>query len=159
MPFDIRVRLGDTRYSSAMREISYFIFKRGLMDILLVGGKFTWSNNYCSSRIDRFLFSPNWEEQFPHVVERTLPRLLSDHFPLMLECGASSRSGGYFKFENMWQKSKGFMDQVKLWWRSYQFEDCPSYVLACKLNALKVALRKWNEDIFGDVGKRKKVLL
>jgi hypothetical protein len=32
-------------------------------------------------------------------------------------------------------------------------------VLACKLKALKVDLKKWNEDIFGNVGKRKKDLM
>jgi hypothetical protein len=56
-------------------------------------------------------------------------------------------------------KSEGFVGQVKLWWQSYQFEGCPSYVLACKLKALKSDLRKWNEEIFGEVGKRKKALL
>jgi hypothetical protein len=59
----------------------------------------------------------------------------------------------------MWLKSEGFLDQVKLWWQSYKFHGCPSYVLACKLKALKVDLRKWNEEVFGHVGQRKKVLL
>jgi hypothetical protein len=116
------------------------------MDIPLVGGKFTWSNNNkCWSRIDRFLFSSDWEKQFPHVVQMRLPRVLSDHYPLLLDCGVSNRSGRYFKFENMWLKSVGFVDQVKSWWLNYQFEGCPSYVLACKLKALKCDLRKSNE--------------
>jgi hypothetical protein len=29
------------------------------------------------------------------------PRILSDHFPLMLDCGVSDRGSSYFKFENM----------------------------------------------------------
>jgi hypothetical protein len=41
------------------------------------------------------------------------------------------------------------VDQMKLWWKYYQFHGCPSYVLACKLKALKVDLQKWNEEIFG----------
>jgi exonuclease III len=40
-------RLGDTQYSSAMREFFDFIFEQGFMDIPLVGVKLTWSNNYC----------------------------------------------------------------------------------------------------------------
>jgi hypothetical protein len=87
-----------------------------------VGGKFTWSNNrddHCWSRIDKFLFTPDWEELFPYVVQRRLPRLLSDHFPLLLDCGVSTRSGEYFKFENTWLKSEGSMDLVKLWWQNY----------------------------------------
>jgi hypothetical protein len=57
MLFDIRVRLGDTRRSPAM--MSDFIFEWGLMDIPLVGGKFTWSSNHenqCWSRIVGFFF-------------------------------------------------------------------------------------------------------
>jgi hypothetical protein len=77
----------------------------------------------------------------------------------LLDCGVTNRSGGYFKFENMWLKSEGFVDQVKLWWQSYHFHGCPSFVLACKLKALKVDLRKWNEEVFGYVGLQKKALL
>jgi hypothetical protein len=51
------------------------------------------------------------------------------------------------------------VDQVKLWWQSYHFHGCPSFVLACKLKALKVDLRKWNEEVFGYVGLQKKALL
>jgi hypothetical protein len=45
---------------------SFFV----LMDISLVDGNFTWSNNPDSqswSRIDRFLLSLEWEEQFLDV--------------------------------------------------------------------------------------------
>jgi len=63
---------GDNQYSGDNKGLwTDFIFEQGLMDSPLVGGKFTWSNNkdvQCWSRIDRFLFSPAWEEQFPNVV-------------------------------------------------------------------------------------------
>jgi hypothetical protein len=39
------------------------------------------------SRIDRFLLCLEWEEYFSVVSQRRLPRLLSDHFPLILDCG------------------------------------------------------------------------
>jgi hypothetical protein len=71
-------RSGDNRYSSSMGEFSDFIIEQRLMDSPLVGSKFTWSNNQdvqCWSRIDRFLFSPAWEEQFPNAIQRRLPRL------------------------------------------------------------------------------------
>jgi hypothetical protein len=69
------------------------------MDIPLVGGQFMWSNNHeneCWSRINRFLLSCDWEEKFPDVVQRRLPRLLSDHFLLLFDCGVSSRRSRYF---------------------------------------------------------------
>ena len=57
-------RVGVTRYSSPMGEFSSFISDQGLMDIPLMGGQYTWSNNHCWSRIDRFLFSPRWKRSF-----------------------------------------------------------------------------------------------
>jgi hypothetical protein len=33
-----------------------------------------------------------------------------------------------------------------------------SYILACKLKALKVDLRVWNEEVFGNVERKKKLL-
>jgi hypothetical protein len=74
-------------------------------------GNCTWSNNCDSqawSRIDRFLLSTNWEEHFFDVSRRHLPRILSYHFPLMFDCGMVSKGNRFFKFENMWRKSKGF---------------------------------------------------
>jgi hypothetical protein len=63
-----------------------------------------------------------WEEYFLDVSQRRLPRLLSDHFPLMLDCGVGSRGSRYFKFENMWLQSEGFVEQVKTWWGSYNYQ-------------------------------------
>jgi hypothetical protein len=58
----------------------------------------------------------------------------------------------------MWLKAEGFVERVKLWWDSYSFQGSPSYVLACKLKALKQDLKKWNEEVFGNVkGKKRKL--
>jgi hypothetical protein len=97
-------------------------------------------------RIDRFLLSLDWEEQFPNISKRRLPRNRSDHFPLLLDCGGSDRGNRYYKFENMWMKSEGFVEQVKTWWMSYRFQGSPSFVLARKLKALKSDLKKCNEE-------------
>jgi hypothetical protein len=69
------------------------------------------------------------------------------------------RGSRYFKFENMWLKSNGFIDQDKTWWMAYEFSRLPSYILANKLKALKTDLKKWNEEVFGDVGKKNNELL
>jgi hypothetical protein len=53
----------------------------------------------------------------------------------------------------MWLKSDGFVDLVQHWWESYDFHGRPSYVLTKKLKTLKVDLKKWNAEVFGDVVK------
>uniref|UniRef100_A0A2N9FE24 Reverse transcriptase domain-containing protein n=1 Tax=Fagus sylvatica TaxID=28930 RepID=A0A2N9FE24_FAGSY len=145
-----------------MNEFSEFIFSLGLMDIPLEGGKFTWSNNYESpamSRIDRFLYSGDWEDRYPTVVQKRPPKLLSDHFPILLESGKFLRGKRPFRFENMWLQAEGFGEMVRGWWESYQVDGTPSFILAKKLKALKLDLKKWNEKVFGNVGHKRNQLM
>jgi hypothetical protein len=133
------------------RSMSYFP---------LAGGTCTWSNNQENpswSRLDRFLVSPNWEVKFPGSIQKRLPRLCSDHFSILLDCGGIQWSSRPFKFENMWLKAEGFVDRVRLWWASYRFQGSPSFIFTQKLKALKADLKRWNEQEFGNVEFRKKM--
>jgi hypothetical protein len=129
------------------------------MDIPLVGGRYTWSNSQSPSRLDRFLFTSAIEDHFTLLAQRRLPRLCSDHFPVLLECGSFESGRRPFKFENMWLKSEGFLAKVKSWWESYTFQGSPSFVVASKLKALKGDLKIWNEEEFGTIDGRKASLL
>jgi hypothetical protein len=71
------------------------------------------------SRIDRFLFTVDWEEGFSMTSQKRMIRLTSDHFPIMLECGFFQRGRRPFRFENMWLKADGFLERVQNWWGSY----------------------------------------
>jgi hypothetical protein len=57
----------------------------------------------------------------------------------------------------MWLRSEGFVDRVKLWQSSNHFQVSPNYILGCKLKALKTNLRAWNEEVFGNIGKKKQL--
>jgi hypothetical protein len=98
------------------------------------------------SRIDRFLVSHDWEAWFPLVSQKRLSCPISDHFPILLDCGDVSRGKRPFKFENMWLKEEGFVGLVKQGWDSYSFQGLSSFVPACKLKALKQDLKKWNDS-------------
>jgi hypothetical protein len=84
-------------------------------------------------------------------------RLCSDHFPILLDCGGIQWGSRPFKFENMWLKAEGFVDRVRLWWASYHFQGSPSFIFTQKLKALKVDLKSWNDQEFGNVEFRKKM--
>ena len=47
------------------------------------------------------------------------------------------------------------MDKIHCWWSGYEFVGTPSFVLACKMKALKEDLKKWNRETFGDIYHRK----
>jgi hypothetical protein len=126
------------------------------MDLPLAGGESTWVNNTSWSRLDRFLVSPEWEFSYPGLMQKKLLRVCSDHVPILLDRSCLQTGKRSFKFENMWLKEEGFVEKVKNWWDSFHFFGSPSYVLAKKIRALKWEIKKWNLEVFGDVGVRHK---
>ena len=141
-------------FSYAMHDFSDFISEFGLMAIPLEGGLFTWSNNRevsVKSRIDCFLLTLEWVDHFGLVNQRRLPRLLSDHFPILLDCRRIVGGKSPFRFENMWLKEDCFVDRVRGWWVSYSFPGSPSHIMTSKLKALKIDLKQWNSNEFGNI--------
>ena len=103
-------RLGSNAFTTTMWEFSNFILEQGLIDLPLQGGTFTWANSRevaSKARLDRFLFSADWNNKFPTVSQRRMSRLCSDHFPIVLEGGSFQRGSMPFRFENMWLKDEG----------------------------------------------------
>ncbi|RVW36308.1 Transposon TX1 uncharacterized 149 kDa protein [Vitis vinifera] len=88
----------------------------GAKGLSFIGGPFTWRgglNNQSQSRHDQFLATDNWDSMVNGAVQGILPRLVSEHFPILLEGGGLKRGPSLFRFENMWLEEKGFKDQMK----------------------------------------------
>lgn len=89
--------------SRAMIEFSNFIEEVELFDPSLLGGVFTWTrsnNSHIAYRLDRFLFSSDWDENFRNIRQSVLPKPVSEHTPILLNCGDGENSKSYFKFQN-----------------------------------------------------------
>ena len=141
-----------------MRRFAQIIDDLRLVDLPLQGGSFTWSgglNNQSWARLDRFLATPSWLDQYSRVSQRRLPRPTSDHFPVLLEGGGLRRGSSPFKFENMWLKAEGFKDLIGGWWQGIVVRGSPSYRLAVKLKGLKQNLKIWNKEVFGSLERNK----
>jgi hypothetical protein len=72
--------MGSVGFSPGMYEFSDFISDNGLIDIPLSGGNYIWSNNretVSMSRIDRFLYTADWEEGFVTISQKRLVRFHS----------------------------------------------------------------------------------
>jgi hypothetical protein len=39
---------------------------------------------------------------------------------------------------------------MRQWWDPYLFQGTPSFILASKIKALKVDLKRWNEEALGN---------
>ncbi|BFG29848.1 hypothetical protein CerSpe_161220 [Prunus speciosa] len=91
------------RITRSMRVFNDFIRETNLCDPDLHNAAFTWSNmreNAILRRLDRFMFTPAWEELFPHTRQVALPRVTSDHCPILLDSNAKKWGPVPFKFEN-----------------------------------------------------------
>ena len=133
-------RLGCEAFSPTMFAFSDFIEANYLVDLPLERASSTWFRDLgsaCMSRIDRTLASVDWVDHFGNVSQRVLPRVVSDHCPLLVVAGNVKRGRGAFKFENMWLKEEGFVERVRHWWNGYRFSGFPSFILAHKLKLLK----------------------
>ncbi|PNT63569.1 hypothetical protein BRADI_4g17414v3 [Brachypodium distachyon] len=74
-------------HSHFIDDFNAIIHAFTLREIALSGGKFTWTNGQDPPtlvKLDRVLMSDNWEDIFPLVSVRKLPRSFSDHNVLLL---------------------------------------------------------------------------
>jgi hypothetical protein len=84
-----RLRISATNRSGEnieIREFGDFDSLMGLIDLPLLGRRFTWfkPNGNAASRLDRFLVSDGWWERWAVASQWALPRDVSDHCPIVL---------------------------------------------------------------------------
>lgn len=79
-------RVGCLRNDRGMRDFNDFINAMEAHDLPMAGRRFTWTNfqdNGAQSRLDRFLLSQGWLDNFK-VVQWGLHRPISDYCPILI---------------------------------------------------------------------------
>ncbi|XP_026429782.1 uncharacterized protein LOC113326232 [Papaver somniferum] len=112
------------RITRSMKKLNKFIVEHDLIDLPLKGARYTWSNgqtNPVMCRLDRFLISPSFEQQYPFVTQLAKARPTSDHIPILLDISDPSWGPSPFRFENMWFMENGFLKLLEDWWLSFCF--------------------------------------
>ncbi|XVF41627.1 hypothetical protein PTKIN_Ptkin01aG0294700 [Pterospermum kingtungense] len=138
-----------------MQRPTDFISGADLVDLPLLGGKFTWSNNrerptFC--RLDRFLISTGFISKFPDVCQKVLPKSLSNHNPLLLEENKTDWGAKPFKFFTHWMDKEGFPKMLKERWEGIQSKRGTDVGFGFKLRELKYAIKEWVKNGDGALG-------
>ena len=99
-----------------MGRFRRFLDDNDLLELPLLGRKFTWSNERRSPtlvRLDRAFCCDGWNDIFPDAVLQSLAAGVSDHCPLLLGLNVANKGKRRFHFESFWLKVPGLFDAVK----------------------------------------------
>lgn len=132
-----------------------------LVDFKPVRGAYTWTNNrtgeqHISARLDRFLASSAIMMDNRIVLSKILPKLTSDHKPILLCIKEEEDLGPLpFRFNPLWAKREGFLETVQTAWEK-EISGSPSYVWEQKIKNTKKALKEWiKKDANSPTSQRK----
>lgn len=88
-------------------DFGKFIEKCKLIDLPLIGKKFTWYGlEKKKSRFDRFVVEEEWLELCDDIQQQELKRTVSDHVSILLTKGFVDWGPKPFKFFNAWLRNK-----------------------------------------------------
>ncbi|CAN0872181.1 LINE-1 retrotransposable element ORF2 protein [Linum grandiflorum] len=122
-----------------------------MIDLPLSGGSFTWTNfqqQPSLSRLDRVTINSEWETHFPDCTVRVLPRVCSDHNPLMAMTSQEEGVKRPWKFESMWLEHEDFNTFLQEAWTEEIEGFGGLFLLAKRLKLVKTKLKEWNQNVF-----------
>ncbi|GLT58776.1 hypothetical protein SLA2020_316440 [Shorea laevis] len=131
-----------------------------LMDMGFNGPKFTWvnkrsENQLIRERLDRAWGNPSWRVKFPEASVYHLPRLSSDHCPILLSLNPTIPTVGDkpFRIEKFWLDHESFKDLVASEWAHSNLP-----ISECSIQ-FKSSVRVWSRANFDNIHKKKKEIL
>ena len=138
---------------------SNWIIDNGLLDMGYSGPKFTWTRRKHYStfqvvRLDITLFSLEWSIQFPNSQVTNLPKMHSDHSPILVRVQRENcfPRDPQFRFQVPWLTHLDFSTDVQKQWKD-------ETSLLENIKNLPSGLLKWNKDCFGNIHRKKRRLL
>lgn len=151
-------------YTQNRREsenFNKFIEAVELMDIPLLGKKFTWyrPNGLDMSRLDRFLVSNDWLLSWPDSVQEVLQREIFYHCPILLRLSRQEWGPRPFRVLNCWFHDPRFKAFVEASWSTIHVSGWGAFVLKEKLKALKLMLKTWNKEEFDDINSKRRAVV
>ncbi|CAA0817977.1 Unknown protein [Striga hermonthica] len=159
---------GSFRNQATSRDFQMTLNHCNLLNFHFQGRRFTWNNKRkgtenIQARLDRFVATEEWQNEFPEAWIEHLPFQFSDHRPIILHHDNHLKFQGPqkirpFRFEPFWLREKSLCAVVREGWEEEHAlesnRDTPSYFIR-KLTACSKKLKEWSKQNF--VGWRKKL--
>ncbi|KAJ4839200.1 hypothetical protein Tsubulata_023151 [Turnera subulata] len=143
------------RNGVADKQFMDCIFRAELQDLGFEGSKFTWKRGDKYARLDRVLSNEQGFLQFPTASVKHLPRICSDHNPVLLQLmGAPARHSNtkQFRFFAAWLLHEEFDTLVQDGWNA-------DLTLPDALPCFMEKAQIWNRTVFVNIHRRKRNLL
>ncbi|XP_038984385.1 uncharacterized protein LOC120111406 [Phoenix dactylifera] len=121
-------------------------------------GRFTWCNNQQGQarvweRLDRACATAGWVQCFPDHHVSHLPRIASDHCPLLVSTETYIPVRHPFRFEKIWLCYSRSWEMVREAWSAPVRGDA-MYRVSRRLELTRRRLRRWNREEVGDIFRR-----
>ncbi|CAI8597259.1 unnamed protein product [Vicia faba] len=149
--FDERIGVSDQFNQRELDEFNDFVYHLDLVDVPLMGNKFTWFNleGGACSRLDRFLIS--WELCDLWKIKEIMVGewSLLDHYPLLLVGNHVDWGPNPFKLFKCSFDHEEFLPFVENVWNYMVIRGKAGFILKEKLCILKSKLKLWNKEVFG----------
>ncbi|KAK5786661.1 hypothetical protein PVK06_041299 [Gossypium arboreum] len=128
-----------------------FVDSCNLQDLGFVGPSFTWQRGNTQERLGRALANDAWILAFSQTLVYHLPRIKSDHRPILLKTNPelNTSKGRPFRFLRGWTKHANFKDLIVKKWRF-------SGNMADSLSEFTSHVKDWNRFVYDFIGTRKK---
>ncbi|KAM3309326.1 hypothetical protein P3S67_011070 [Capsicum chacoense] len=119
LDIDDRV-LGCSIQDDEVKDFAQFLEDNSQTEIKSVGRKYTWSNDYMHSKIDRAIVNVEWMQQYPHLKEIIMDPGCSDHYLVAIHVGDSQQNCRKpFKFFNVLADHASFTSVVQQAWSKH----------------------------------------
>ncbi|KAK9048814.1 hypothetical protein SSX86_032219 [Deinandra increscens subsp. villosa] len=139
-------RLHSSFNQSSADAFNRFISHAGLCEYQMGGSKFTYSygNGKNFSKLDRVLVCADYFHKWPGARLTALPRLWSDHCPLILKSNLLDFGPTPFKFFSSWLKDVELVSKIKLeLCKRNEGSYPPDVHLRNKLRRVKEVSKEW----------------
>jgi len=142
-----------------------FINNMRLVDTETSNGIFTWNNkrggeSQVASKLDRFIILEDLILIGLDLLAMILPFGGLDHWPIQIEASfIGTLRNRPFRFENIWLTHPDFISNIEKWWiEDMQVQGTKMFLLLQRLKHIKLRLKDWKKNEFGNIFEAKKVV-